>query len=39
LVSDIKGRTYTEGISEEGVEENVWTEEDRNNRKSVKITQ
>jgi hypothetical protein len=27
LVSDIKGGTYTEVVSEQGVEENIWTEE------------
>jgi hypothetical protein len=26
LVSDITGRTYTERVSEEGAEENMWTE-------------
>jgi hypothetical protein len=26
LVSDIKGRIYTEGIWEQGAEENIWTE-------------
>jgi hypothetical protein len=27
LISDIKGGTYTEGISERDAEENIWTEE------------
>jgi hypothetical protein len=27
LVSDIRGGTYTEGIQEQGAEENIWTEE------------
>jgi hypothetical protein len=29
LVSDIKGRTQTEGVSEQGAEETIWTEERR----------
>jgi hypothetical protein len=29
LASDIKGRTQTEGIWEQGAEQNVWTEEER----------
>jgi hypothetical protein len=27
LVSDFKGRTWTEGIREHGAEENIWIEE------------
>jgi hypothetical protein len=27
LVSDIKGGTHTEGVWEQGAEENIWTEE------------
>jgi hypothetical protein len=27
LVSDIEGGTQTEDVSEQGVEENIWTEE------------
>jgi hypothetical protein len=27
LVSDIKGRTETEGIWEKGAQDNIWTEE------------
>jgi hypothetical protein len=27
LVSDIKGGTYTEGVWEQGAEEDIWTEE------------
>jgi hypothetical protein len=27
LVSDIRGGTQSEGVSEQGVEENIWTEE------------
>jgi hypothetical protein len=27
LVSDIKGRTYIHGVSEQGVEENIWASE------------
>jgi hypothetical protein len=30
LVSDIKGRTRTKSISENGAEENIWNEEGRN---------
>jgi hypothetical protein len=30
LVSDIKGRTQTEGISEKDAEDNIWNEEVRN---------
>jgi hypothetical protein len=28
LVSDIKGGTYTEGVWEQGVEDNIWSERD-----------
>jgi hypothetical protein len=31
LASDIKGRTQTEGVWEQGVEENIWTDEGRYN--------
>jgi hypothetical protein len=27
LVCDIKGGTYTEGVWEQGIEENIWTKE------------
>jgi hypothetical protein len=27
MVSDIKGGTYTEGVWEQGAEENIWTKE------------
>jgi hypothetical protein len=27
MVSDIRGGTETEGVSEQGVEENIWTKE------------
>jgi hypothetical protein len=33
LVSDIKGRTYTEGVWEQGVEENIWTKEGWSDRR------
>jgi hypothetical protein len=34
LVSDIKGRTQTEGVWLQGAEGNIWTEEGWNNRRS-----
>jgi hypothetical protein len=38
LVSDIKGGTQTEGVWEQGVEENIWTEERWSGRRMVKTT-
>jgi hypothetical protein len=32
LISDIKGGTCTEGVSEQGAEENIWTEEGLSDR-------
>jgi hypothetical protein len=29
LVSDIKGRTYIEGVSEQDAEENIWIKRDK----------
>jgi hypothetical protein len=36
LVSDIKGGTKTEGVLEQGAEENIWTEERRSGSKLKK---
>jgi hypothetical protein len=33
LVSDIKGRTQTEGVWEHSAEENIWTEEEWGDRR------
>jgi hypothetical protein len=38
-VSDIKGRTRTEGIREQDAEKNILTEDKLNNRKPEKIAQ
>jgi hypothetical protein len=37
VVSDIKGGTYTEGIGEQGAEEDIWTEEGRGDWRVKKI--
>jgi hypothetical protein len=39
LVSDIKGGTYTEGVGEQGAEENIWTQERRSGRRLEKTAQ
>jgi hypothetical protein len=36
LVTDIKGGTFTEGVWEQGAEENIWTEERRSDRRLEK---
>jgi hypothetical protein len=36
LVSDIKGGTLTEGVREQGAEEDIWTEEVRGDRRVEK---
>jgi hypothetical protein len=38
LVSDIRGGTQTEGVSEQGAEENIWTQNELNDRKLDIIT-
>jgi hypothetical protein len=37
LVFDIKGRTYGEGVWEQGTEENIWTEKKWSDRRLEKI--
>jgi hypothetical protein len=37
LVSDIKGETGTEGISEQGTEDDIWTEEGWGDERMEKI--
>jgi hypothetical protein len=39
LVFDIKGGTYTEGVVEQGAEENIWTEEGWSDGSLVKTAQ
>jgi hypothetical protein len=39
LVSDIKGRTWTESVVEHGAEQNTWIEEESNNKSLEKISQ
>jgi hypothetical protein len=36
LVSDIKGGIQTEGVREQGAEENIWTEKGSNERRLEK---
>jgi hypothetical protein len=38
LISDIKGGTHTEGILEQGDEQNIWTEEGWSDRRLEKTT-
>jgi hypothetical protein len=33
LVCDVKGVTYTEGVRDQGAEEDIWTEEGWSDRK------
>jgi hypothetical protein len=35
-LANIKGGTYIEGVSEQGVEENIWSEERRSDRRLEK---
>jgi hypothetical protein len=37
LVSDIKGGTQTEGVSEQDAKENIWTEEEWNDMRLEKF--
>jgi hypothetical protein len=36
MFSDIKGGTWTEGVSEQGAEENIWSEMRRSDRRLEK---
>jgi hypothetical protein len=38
MVCDPKGWRETEGVSEQGADENIWTYDGRSNRKTGKIT-
>jgi hypothetical protein len=39
LVCRIKGRAYTEGVWEQGAEENIWTSEEWSNGRMEKVAQ